>query len=44
MDFINDAAVSMDSLVSIYKPAAVLFSCTIELRYVATFLLLTGYD
>jgi hypothetical protein len=33
MDFINDAIVSMDAFVSAYKPAAVYFSCSVELRY-----------
>ncbi|XP_059631143.1 uncharacterized protein LOC132274016 isoform X2 [Cornus florida] len=31
MDFINDAVVSMDAFVSAYKPAAVYFSCPVEL-------------
>ncbi|CAM9001469.1 unnamed protein product [Rhodiola kirilowii] len=31
MDFINDAVVSMDSLVILYKPAAIVFSCPVEL-------------
>jgi len=33
MDFINDAIVSMDSFVSAYEPAAVFFSCPVEMRY-----------
>ncbi|GLT58846.1 hypothetical protein SLA2020_317070 [Shorea laevis] len=33
MDFINDAIVSMDSLVAAYKPAAVFFSCPAEMSY-----------
>ncbi|CAM8980203.1 unnamed protein product [Rhodiola kirilowii] len=33
MDFINDAVVSIDSLVSLYKPAAIVFSCPVELSH-----------
>ncbi|KAG5018420.1 hypothetical protein JHK87_014275 [Glycine soja] len=33
MDFINDAIVSMDSFVSAYEPAAVFFSCPVEMSY-----------
>lgn len=33
MDFINDAIVSMDALVSAYKHAAVYFSCPVETSY-----------
>ncbi|KAH7567520.1 hypothetical protein JRO89_XS07G0086200 [Xanthoceras sorbifolium] len=33
MDFINDAIVSMDALVSAYKPAAVFFSSPVEMSY-----------
>ncbi|KAH1252528.1 Activating signal cointegrator 1 complex subunit 2 [Glycine max] len=33
MDFINDAIVSMDSFVSVYEPAAVFFSCPVEMSY-----------
>lgn len=36
MDFINDAIVSMDAFVTAYKPAAVYFSCPVELRYIFT--------
>ncbi|KAK9270193.1 hypothetical protein L1049_025769 [Liquidambar formosana] len=35
MDFINDAIVSMDAFVSAYKPAAVFFSCLVEMRFVS---------
>lgn len=31
MDFINDSIATMDSLVSLFKPATILFSCTVEL-------------
>ncbi|GMP80874.1 hypothetical protein CsSME_00035812 [Camellia sinensis var. sinensis] len=33
MDFINDAIVSMDAFVSAYKPAAVFFSCPVEMSF-----------
>ncbi|XP_047334074.1 activating signal cointegrator 1 complex subunit 2 isoform X2 [Impatiens glandulifera] len=33
MDFLNDSIVSMDAFVSAYKPAAVIFSCPVELSY-----------
>ncbi|XP_057973465.1 uncharacterized protein LOC131161612 isoform X2 [Malania oleifera] len=33
MDFINDAIASMDAFVSVYKPAAVIFSCPVEMSY-----------
>ncbi|KAL6983003.1 hypothetical protein U1Q18_016397 [Sarracenia purpurea var. burkii] len=33
MDFINDAIVSLDAFVSAYKPAAVFFSCPVEMSY-----------
>lgn len=33
MDFINDAIVSMDALVSAYKPATVFFLSPVEIRY-----------
>ncbi|XP_027354425.1 activating signal cointegrator 1 complex subunit 2 isoform X2 [Abrus precatorius] len=33
MDFINDAIVSMDAFVSAYKPAAIFFSCPVEMSY-----------
>lgn len=33
MDFVNDSIVSMDAFVASYKPAAVFFSCPVELRY-----------
>lgn len=36
MDFINDAIVSMDAFVTAYKPAALYFSCPVELRYLFT--------
>uniref|UniRef100_A0A7N0UK89 CUE domain-containing protein n=1 Tax=Kalanchoe fedtschenkoi TaxID=63787 RepID=A0A7N0UK89_KALFE len=31
MDFINDAVMSMDSLVSVHKPAAIVFACPVKL-------------
>ncbi|RVX22622.1 hypothetical protein CK203_012777 [Vitis vinifera] len=33
MDFINDAIVSLDAFVHAYKPAAVFFSCPVEMSY-----------
>ncbi|KAJ9186825.1 hypothetical protein P3X46_002355 [Hevea brasiliensis] len=33
MDFINDALVSIDAFINAYKPAAVFFSCPIEMSY-----------
>ncbi|XWS25525.1 hypothetical protein CRYUN_Cryun27aG0075400 [Craigia yunnanensis] len=33
MDFINDAIVSMDAFVTAYRPAAVFFSCPVEMSY-----------
>ncbi|CAL5418059.1 unnamed protein product [Camellia sinensis] len=33
MDFINDAIVSMDAFVSAYKPAAIFFSCPVEMSF-----------
>ncbi|KAF2324274.1 hypothetical protein GH714_011535 [Hevea brasiliensis] len=33
MDFINDAVVSIDAFINAYKPAAVFFSCPIEMSY-----------
>ncbi|XP_004501524.1 uncharacterized protein [Cicer arietinum] len=33
MDFINDAIVSMDAFVSAYEPAALFFSCPVEMSY-----------
>ncbi|XVE70187.1 hypothetical protein DITRI_Ditri10aG0052400 [Diplodiscus trichospermus] len=33
MDFINDAIVSMDAFVTAYRPAAIFFSCPVEMSY-----------
>ncbi|GMJ02582.1 hypothetical protein like AT1G27752 [Hibiscus trionum] len=33
MDFINDAIVAMDAFVTAYRPAAVFFSCPVEMSY-----------
>ncbi|XVF36406.1 hypothetical protein REPUB_Repub19eG0055900 [Reevesia pubescens] len=33
MDFINDAIVSMDAFLTAYRPAAVFFSCPVEMSY-----------
>ncbi|KAK8369755.1 hypothetical protein V6Z11_A01G131500 [Gossypium hirsutum] len=33
MDFINDAIVSMDAFITAYRPAAVFFSCPVEMSY-----------
>ncbi|XVF64177.1 hypothetical protein PTKIN_Ptkin09bG0147100 [Pterospermum kingtungense] len=33
LDFINDAIVSMDAFVAAYRPAAVFFSCPVEMSY-----------
>ncbi|PIA33234.1 hypothetical protein AQUCO_04200175v1 [Aquilegia coerulea] len=33
MDFINDAVASMDAFVGAYKPAALYFSCPVEMSY-----------
>ncbi|KAA8537847.1 hypothetical protein F0562_027573 [Nyssa sinensis] len=33
MDFINDAIVSMDAFVGAYEPAAIFFSCPVEMSY-----------
>ncbi|KAI4337045.1 hypothetical protein L6164_015503 [Bauhinia variegata] len=33
MDFINNATVSIDAFVSAYKPAAIVFSCPVEMSY-----------
>ncbi|XAR48419.1 hypothetical protein NMG60_11031240 [Bertholletia excelsa] len=33
MDFVNDAIVSMDAFVNAYNPAAIFFSCSVEISY-----------
>ncbi|XP_048226861.1 uncharacterized protein LOC8265307 [Ricinus communis] len=41
MDFINDAIVSLDAFVNAYKPAAVFFSCPVEMSHGNEELLIT---
>lgn len=40
MDFINDAIVSLDAFVNTFEPAAVFFSCPVEMRYLIDEILL----